>query len=139
MSDNDSLTRFHLELPDFELSLSGDRASVEELYRLISHDLLPVLLSGGSDPIAPGATQNMEGMAGSGFTWVYGCTTYYNKVYAVDDAQLRNSLLGPCLQLGRIRRIYLDSEESELCSTLCGGAVTLWAEFTDEGRERFRP
>jgi len=124
----DTRTQFRLDLPGLEIDISGDKRFVEDLFGRISHDLLPILTGQGNQP-APG----ME--SSESYTWVYGCTEYFNKVYAVRDAQIEASILGRCVAPGKIGRIYLDREEGPLFPALAQGQQTLWAEFTEEGRE----
>jgi hypothetical protein len=136
MSDNDSPTRFTLDLPGFQLDISGDRAFVEELYHRVSLDILPLIFPNHPAPRSPARAQAAR--RAKGYTWVYGVTQYYSKVYAVSDDELRAGLLGPYLDPGQVRRIYVARDDHDLFTSLAGGQKTLWAEFTAEGRSRFQ-
>jgi hypothetical protein len=135
MSD-DRLTRFKLDLPGFELEITGEQRCVEDLYRQISQDLIPLV-----QPRAPGP-DGLEDTAviraHTGYTWVYGVTDYYSKVYAVADAELAAGLLGSHIQPSRLRRIYVARDDDDLFTKLAGEQKTLWAEFTPAGRARFQ-
>lgn len=124
----DTRTQFRLDLPGLEIEISGDKRFVEDLFGRISHDLLPVL-TGQPDQELPGTEPSQS------YTWIYGCTEYFNKVYAVRDTQINASILGGCIRTAKLRRIYLDQEEGPLFPALAQGQQTLWAEFTEEGRE----
>ena len=138
MSDNDSRTRFNLDLPGFSLTISGDKVFVEDVYRRVSQDILPVVFPApGSPMVRPTGSQPKKSTPT--FTWVYGVTQYYNKVYAVDDNELRRSILGPFILPTQIKRIYVDRDDSDLFTSLTGSQKTLWAEFTPEGKEKFFP
>ena len=138
MSDHKSPTRFSLDLPGFELEITGDRAFVEELYHRVSQDVLPLVFHDHTDEQATVVKASPTGEPAAGYTWVYGVTQYYNKVYAVSDEELRTGVLGPFVVPSRLRRIYVDRDDSDLFTSLAGSQKTLWAEFTPEGRDRFQ-
>jgi hypothetical protein len=133
MTDRDDQTRFQIQLPGFELSIAGERADVERLYHLVSQDIVP-LLSPGRQPLTPAKAPRQPPT----YTWVYSCTDFYSKVYAVDDEQLRAGLLGRFVDPKRLRRIYVARDDSDLFTRLAGTQTTLWAEFTESGRRHFQ-
>lgn len=137
MSEERNRTRFRIELPGLEVSISGDRAFVEDLFKEISADLLPALTGqvGSHAGLTP---LDLPTVGETSYTWVYGCSPLYSKVYAVRDAHIRAGLLGGAVDPAQLRRIYIDGVESELFAAIAGGQQTLWAEFTDEGKERFQ-
>jgi hypothetical protein len=139
MTDNDSPTRFNLELPGLRINISGEKAFVEELYYALSHDLLPLFLAGqGATPTpTPQPTPN-ETSDKDTYSWVYRCSEFFNKVYAVNDQQLRAGILGSCVDPRRIRRVYVARDDRDLFTSLAGTHKSLWAEFTQEGVDRFQ-
>ena len=137
MSEDQNRTSFRIELPGLEVSISGDRAFVEDIFQEISADLLPALT--GQGRVHAGLTPlDLPVVDESSYTWVYGCSPLYSKVYAVRDTHIRAGLLGGAIDSAQLRRIYVDGVESELFAAIAGGQQTLWAEFTDEGKERFQ-
>lgn len=139
MAEDAPHTQFKLDLPGMSLKISGDRAFVESLFREVSRDLLRVLqppvetIHSGPTPVdLPVVDGDPRGVD---FTWVYGCTPLFNKVYAVDDVDIRLSPLGTSLDPTRLRRIFIDSGAEAIFATLAAGRQTLWAEYTEEGRQ----
>ncbi len=141
VADTDRITRFRLELPGLTMELAGEKKVVESLYQSISADLLPVLFPSRS-PGAPAVKAAPAPPQAAGhradYTWLYVCTTYYNKVYAVENTELASGALGECLDIGRLSRVYLDDVPEGMVTTLAPHPRTLWSEFTEEGRRRFR-
>ena len=150
MSDKEH-TRFRLNLPHFSIELSGDREFVEELYRKVYRDLLPLIEAGANSgatiPVtqsAPAQTSASTIPAGpeassklprNDYTWIYNCTPHYNKVYVVENQLIWHTYYGRILDPRRLRRIYVDRErKSKLFHELAAGNRTLWAEITPEGR-----
>ena len=139
-------TRFRLNLPGFTVELEGQRTFVEDLYRTISRDLEPMLKAASSgQPITlPELSPESEGTVStnrrSSHIWVYFCTTLFNKVYVMENNTVEATLLGRFIDVDRIRRIYIDDipKNSSVFSNNFHNNRTLWAEFTDEGRELLR-
>lgn len=130
-------TRFKLDLPGFELEIAGEQRFVEDLYRQISQELIPLVLPAQRDENGLEDTAVIRAPH-LGYTWVYGVTDFYSKVYAVSDAELASGLLGAYLKPSRLRRIYVARDHNDLFTQLAGEQKTLWAEFTPAGRERFQ-
>jgi hypothetical protein len=155
-------TRFRLNLPNFSIELAGERTFVEELYKKVYRDLLPLIEAGVQPQAAPGADGQAAGgkqaafaqtmpitvaappphgapdpntMHRNDYTWIYNCTPHYNKVYVVENDVIVHSFYGRVLDPQCIRRIYIDREsKSALFKPLAAGNRTLWAEITPEGR-----
>lgn len=147
-------TRFRLNLPQFSIEISGEKTFVEELYRKVQADLLPLLENPGkaAQIHAQSSSPSVASMAQSGgrggppaidesnvprmdYTWIYSCTTHYNKVYVVENRVINHSIFGRYIDARRVRRIYIDRDKTRLFKELSSGTNTLWAEITPEGRK----
>ncbi|MDX9719950.1 MAG: hypothetical protein RBU37_04320 [Myxococcota bacterium] len=133
--DDSNYTRFRLNLAQFSVELAGEKNFVEELYRKVYRDLLPLINTPkpGPEAITPQPVDN-KANPGQDYTWIYSCTPHYNKVYVVENSVLVHSIFGRHLDPRRLRRIYLDRANSPLFRDLASGNRTLWAEITPEGR-----
>ena len=137
MSDEQNRIRFRLDLPGLEVKISGERGFVEDLFQEISADLVPALTGQGL-AYAGMTPLDLPTVGSASYTWVYGCSPLYSKVYAVRDSHIRGGLLGGVINPALLRRIYIGGVKGELFTAIAGGQQTLWAEFTDEGKERFQ-
>ncbi|OIP41857.1 MAG: hypothetical protein AUK47_05750 [Deltaproteobacteria bacterium CG2_30_63_29] len=128
-------TKFRLNLQQFSVELAGEKTFVEELYRKVYRDLLPLLSTPEPTPkeIDP-APAEPASYARLDYTWVYKCTPHYNKVYVIENGVVTHSVFGRYVDPRRLRRIYLDHTKPPLFSELSSGNRTLWAEITPEGR-----
>ncbi len=136
MSDG-NYTRFRLNLQFFTIELAGEKTFVEELYRKVYRDLLPLLntpkpTEAAIDP----KPEESPSKARLEYTWIYSCTPHYNKVYVVENAIMTHSIFGRVLNPKSIRRIYIERnpESAHLFREVSAGNRTLWAEITPEGR-----
>jgi hypothetical protein len=158
-------TRFRLNLPNFSIELAGERSFVEELYRKVYRDLLPLIEASATQnaqpmsapegkPLASGkqtafaqtipvtaaappphGAPDPNSLHRNDYTWIYNCTSHYNKVYVIENQVILHSFYGRFLNPQRIRRIYIDRDtKSTLFKPLAAGNRTLWAEITPEGR-----
>ena len=133
--DEKEYTRFRLNLPEFSVELAGEKEFVEELYRKVYRDLLPLLSSSApTQAVIDPAPVEPESHPRHDYTWIYSCTPHYNKVYVAENSVLTHSVVGHYLDPRRIRRVYLDRKRSQLFSEFSEGNRTLWAEITPEGR-----
>ncbi len=73
----------------------------------------------------------------SDYTWLYVCTDFYNKVYAVENDALRQGLLGRYVDPTAVSRVQLDRDDA-LGERIGGKPKTLWSEFTEAGRLQFQ-
>lgn len=133
---NDEYTKFRLNLSQFSVELAGEKTFVEELYRKVYRDLLPLLSTSQPTPKAidpkPAEPRSYSRLD---YTWIYACTPHYNKVYVVENSVITHSIFGRVLDPQRLRRVYLDKPKGgRLFSELSAGNRTLWAEITPEGR-----
>ena len=71
----------------------------------------------------------------SNYTWVYHCTSLFNKVYVTENHIISNSIIGRFVDVEKVRRIHVDKSRNTLLDVLFNDNRTLWAEFTAEGRE----
>ena len=141
-----AVTRFRLNLPNILIELTGERDFVEELYRQVSRDLLPLYESQPPKPL-PSAPElpakaahkaDVSKAPHKRFTWIYACTDLFHKVYVVENPTIDRSIIGRWIDARNIRRLYLNREDEKLIDSLAGSNKTLWAEFTEAGREFLR-
>ncbi len=135
-------TRFVLRLPGFRIEMSGQKHFVEELYRTINRDFTPLIEAAARGEISNAQTtqphDDPEASRRSGYAWLYLCTAYFNKVYVMENSRLEASILGRFVDFERIRRVYVDHENSPLLTGMNDADRTLFAEFTEEGRAALR-
>jgi len=128
-------TKFRLNLAQFDIELAGEKTFVEELYRKVYRDLLPLLstASPSAEDVDP-KPQEPSAAARHDYTWIYNCTPHYNKVYVVENAVINHSVFGRIIDPRRLRRMYIDRTKLPVFKELASGNRTLWAEITPEGR-----
>ena len=129
-------TRFRLNLSHFSVELAGEKTFVEELYRKVYRDLLPLMANPqpSQEQIDP-SPQEPKSFPRLDYTWIYSCSHHYNKVYVIENSVIAKSIFGHTLDPQRLRRVYVDREhQGRLFKELAAGNRTLWAEITPEGR-----
>lgn len=133
-------TRFRLNLPHIDIELSGERNFVEDLYQRVSKDLLPIYQQNVDKKEASKAKSKAvdKGAPHELYTWIYACTDLFHKVYVVENHLVETSIIGKWINSSRVRRLYLDQEDERIISAVSGDNKTLWAEFTDAGRDFLR-
>ena len=135
-------TKFTMRLPHLNIELSGEKTFVEELYKSISRDFAPLVdaakRGGSAHQIILDKDRDSDAPKRNDYTWVYLCTNFFNKVYVMEKSGLEASMLGAFVDFDRLRRVYVDREDSPVLESLAQTDRTLWAEFTEEGKAALR-
>jgi len=139
------MTRFKLSLPDVTFEIEGETTFVEDLYKTISRDLEPMLIAATAGepidlpPLKQETSTSRKNSQSIRYTWVYHCTALFNKVYVTENNIISNSVIGRFIDVDRVRRISIDQDNGRsIFSSLFDDNRTLWAEFTEEGRQLLR-
>lgn len=152
MSSENS-THFQFSLAAIDLEISGDRAFVEKMYRIIMQDIeaartQPVSATSAPGPANPpdlGATIPSHGQKrakaiaqDAQVVWVHRCSEMMHKIYMSSPDELARAPLMRVLDPKHIGVLFADEDVVDAILPKVEKGHTLWAELTAKGRKRIQ-
>jgi hypothetical protein len=153
MSSENS-THFQFSLAAIDLEISGERAFVEKMYRIIMQDIeaaraLPApdakSTAKTASPADMGATISSHGQKrpktvspDSQVVWVHRCSEMMHKIYMSSPEELSRAPLMRVLDPKHIAVLFADEEVVDVILPKVEKGHTLWAELTAKGRKRIQ-
>lgn len=133
MADDDE-TRFRVDFGGIVLELVGERAFVEQMYRQVMEDVEEARRQA---QIEAGRVEKPEPIESKKPTvWVHRCGTLMRKIYMASRDDIAASPIGGEFEMTELNNVYVDREAFTDCFEDLEGGHTLWAEFTEDGREK---
>lgn len=147
---NENSTHFQFSLAAINLEISGDRAFVERMYRLIMQDIEAVR-AGKVEPRKPADPMDMGSPLGSRgprrpktvapnsqVVWVHRCSDMMHKIYMSSPEELSRAPLLKVIDPSKIAVVYADESVIDAILPKVEKGHTLWAELTAKGRQRIQ-
>lgn len=131
MSD-DSKSHFSFERGGVRVSITGDWAFVQRMYREILRDV---------DAARPGETSPAEALdhVHDHVVWIIRCSEMIRRIYMADASDFSSSPLRRALDPTALGTLYIDRDAFEgLLPDIADREETLWAKLTDAGRRQMR-
>ena len=147
MSDEQApKAKLKIKTDDFTLDLEGDSEFILSAYISVRDEIVR-RLNHKIKPPAPKKPDKFDGKFSGrspyenpqeDYLWVYSCHDIYNKVYVINRANLESSYLSRLIDIKRVKKIFIERDQSELLSSVLSEGKTLWSELTPVGREKLQ-
>lgn len=151
---NENSTHFQFSLAAIDLEISGDRAFVEKMYRMIMQDIEAARHAepaGGSTikapavkaadmaaTIPPGGKRAKTVSPDSQVVWVHRCSDMMHKIYMSSPEELSRAHLLRVIDTSRIAVLFAEENVVDTLLPKVEKGHTLWAELTAKGRKRIQ-
>lgn len=123
----DDTTHFQFEYGGIMVEVSGEREFVDDMYRQVMKDIQQArrqpVKSEVTSPLPPEQV-----------VWVHRCSEMMHKIYMATPSAVSRTILGRAINIGILRRMYVDKDVFERILPSVAGDHTLFAELTDLGR-----
>ncbi len=131
---DDEATRFRVNFGGIVLQLTGQREFVERMYRQVMKD---VEEARNQARIERGRVEMPEPLEDKKPTvWLHRCGSMMRKIYMASVDDIASSPLDDFFEMTELNNIYVHRDTFTSCFGHLEGGHTLWAEFTDIGREK---
>lgn len=140
MADEKS-TRFRFNFGGITLEVSGERQFVEHLYKRVMKDVEKARRQLRQKRKQEANRKERKRVAAmiddrQPSVWLHRCSSMMQKIYMISRSDVENTPLGNAVDADEVAHVYVAKDVfTDLFPGLEGGQ-TLWAEFTDVGREK---
>ncbi len=152
---NENSTHFQFSLAAIDLEISGERAFVERMYRLIMQDIEAARTGKLTPPVPPpkkaepvmdmGATIPSHGQKrsktvapDSQVVWVHRCSDMMHKIYMSSPEELSRASLLKVIDPSALAVVFAAEDVVDVMLPKVEQGHTLWAELTAAGRKKIQ-
>ncbi|MBA2661414.1 MAG: hypothetical protein H0U74_03915 [Bradymonadaceae bacterium] len=137
MAEEEDFTHFQFDFGGISLELSGERAFVEQMYRQIMNDVELVRTGRHRAPeTVPVGAATVARAPEPQVLWIHRCSEMMRKIYMATTDDIDETFLAKVLNSAHIGVLYIDKGIMHNTLSNLEKGNTLWAEFTEAGRQK---
>lgn len=134
--EEDKITRFHFDFGGIELELKGEKEFVKSMYKEVLRDVERARAAVEEAAQEQKPSEKGKSIPREHTLWIHRASDMMRKIYVVAQSEFDGSPLGECLDSNSVKSVFIEKTVFPDFFPDLDKGQTLWAEFTQEGREK---